>query len=293
MRVRRGRDRDGMILLNVLVIVAIAAATVAVMIASGDIQLQRTIRLHDASQAQAYARAGELSAITALRRDGLTAPGSDFIGEPWSAIGQTAIAIPGGRFALSIADEQARFNVNALTTGDAIAVSRFARVARSAGLSEETVTQIATVVDALGPLRDEGVLTTAGVAPGDLARLRPLIVFLPPDAELNLNTVDGALLGALVDDPRLLRPLLEQRARNGLLTEADVAAAGLTGLGGYTSNHFLLTTVVRVGDVTQTTRSRLTRTLDLAAPAAGGSPVGGAQVVGSQVAVTARRRTAD
>ena len=271
-------DREGMILLNVLVIVAIGAATVAVMIASEDIQVQRAIRLHDAAQAQAYARAGELSAVTALRRDGLTAPDVDAYGEPWGAIGQQAIAIPGGRFALSVADEQARFNINALVRGDAIPASRFARLARNAGLDAEAIAQIATVVAAVGPLRDEGVLRTAGVAPSDLDRLRPLISFLPTDAELNLNTVDGDLLGALIDDPRLLRPLLERRTRNGSLTEADVAAAGLTGLGGYTSNHFLVTTVVRVGDVTQTTRSRLTRTLDS---------------TGSRVAVTSRRRTAD
>ena len=271
-------DREGMILLNVLVIVAIAAATVAVMIASEDIQVQRAIRLHDAAQAQAYARAGELSAVTALRRDGLTAPDVDAYGEPWGAIGQQTIAIPGGRFALSVADEQARFNINALVRGDAIPASRFARLARNAGLDAEAIAQIATVVAAVGPLRDEGVLRTAGVAPSDLDRLRPLISFLPTDAELNLNTVDGDLLGALIDDPRLLRPLLERRTRNGSLTEADVAAAGLTGLGGYTSNHFLVTTVVRVGDVTQTTRSRLTRIIE---------------PTGSRVAVTSRRRTAD
>ena len=278
MTVGRRCDREGMILLNVLVIVAIAAATVAVMIASEDIQVQRAIRLHDAAQAQAYARAGELSAVTALRRDGLTAPDVDAYGEPWGAIGQQAIAIPGGRFALSVADEQARFNINALVRSDAIPASRFARLARNAGLDAEAIAQIATVVAAVGPLRDEGVLRTAGVAPGDLDRLRPLISFLPTDAELNLNTVDGDLLGALIDDPRLLRPLLERRTRNGSLTEADVAAAGLTGLGGYTSNHFLVTTVVRVGDVTQTTRSRLTRIIE---------------PTGSRVAVTSRRRTAD
>ena len=278
MRAERPSDREGMILLNVLVIVAIAAATVAVMIASEDIQVQRAIRLHDAAQAQAYARAGELSAVTALRRDGLTAPGSDAYAEPWGAIGQQAIAIPGGKFALSIADEQARFNLNALVTGDAIAVARFGRVGRGAGLAPGTIVQIATIVEAVGPLRDEGVLRTAGIPAGDLDRLRPLVAYLPPDAKLNLNTVDGGLLGALVDDPRLLRPLLERRARNGLLTEGDVAAAGLSGLGGFTSDHFLVTTVVRVGDVTQTTRSRLTRTID---------------PTGSRVAVAARRRTAD
>lgn len=270
--------REGMILLNVLVIIAIAAATVAVMIASSDIELQRSIRLNDAAQAQAYAKAGELSAITALRRDALTAPDSDDEREPWAAIGQTSIAVPGGRFALAIADEQARFNINSLVAGDAVPASQFAQLAAGAGLSPGAEAQIAGVVAAVGPLRDEGLLRTAGVAPVDLDRLRPLIAFLPPAAKLNLNTASVDVIDALVDDPQRVRALIELRRLNGRLSEADVANAGLTGLGGFTSDHFLLTTTVRVGDVTQTTRSRLVRSVG---------------PLGPQVAVTARRRTAE
>ena len=99
MRLGRRRAREGMILLNVLVIVAIAAAAVAVMIAAQDIEVQRTIRLRDASQAQAYSRAGELSAVVALRRDGVSAPTLDAYSEPCAAIAQRPIAIPNGRFA--------------------------------------------------------------------------------------------------------------------------------------------------------------------------------------------------
>lgn len=279
MRTERPPRREGMILLNVLVIIAIAAATVAVMIASGDIELQRSIRLHDAAQAQAYARAGELSAVTALRRDALIAPESDYYREPWAAIGQTSIAVPGGRFALAITDEQARFNINSLVAADAVTASRFMRVARYAGLNPGAVAQIAAIVAALGPLRDEGVLRTAGVAPEDLDRLRPLIAFLPPAEKLNLNTASVALITALVDDPQSARTLVERRERNGRLTEADLADAGLAGLGGFTSDHFLLTTTVRVGEVTQTTRSRLTRSLG--------------PTKEPQVKVTGRRRTAE
>lgn len=279
MRTEGAPRREGMILLNVLVIIAIAAAAVTVMIASSDIELQRSIRLHDAAQAQAYARAGELSAVTALRRDATIAPESDNYGEPWAAISQTSIALPDGRFALAIADEQARFNINSLVTDDATTASRFMRLAQYAGVGPAAVAQIGAIVGTLGPLRDEGVLRTAGVAPEDLDRLRPLIAFLPPGAKLNVNTASVALIDALLDDPRGARTLIEHRESNGRLTEADVAAAGLAGLGGLTSDHFLLTTTVRVGEVTQTTRSRLTRSLD--------------RVTGPAVIITGRRRTGD
>lgn len=128
----RRADRQGMILLNVLIVVAIAAAAVTVMIVAQDIEVRRSIRLHDAAQAQAYGRAGELSAIVALRRDALTAPTIDTMSEPWAQIGQQAIAIPGGEFALSIVDEQARFNVNAVTQGDAISAFAFLNIGEAA-----------------------------------------------------------------------------------------------------------------------------------------------------------------
>ena len=80
--------RKGMILLNVLIIVAISAAAVTVMLVAQDIGVRRTIRLHDAAQAQAYSRAGELSAVVARVRDAVTAPETDSISEPWAAIGQ-------------------------------------------------------------------------------------------------------------------------------------------------------------------------------------------------------------
>ena len=103
-----------MILLNVLILVAIAAAAVTVMIASEDNEVRRTTHFKDAAQARALSLAGELSAIVALRRDLLQAPLADDYTEPWAAIAQKPVAVPQGRFALAISDEQARFNINSL-----------------------------------------------------------------------------------------------------------------------------------------------------------------------------------
>lgn len=274
---RSRRDRRGMILLNVLLMVAIAAAAVTVMVASQDIEVQRTVRIRDAAQAQAYGRAGELSAIVALRRDGLTAPTVDAYSEPWAAIAQRPIAVPGGRFALAIEDEQARFNLNSLSGGDAIAASRFARIAGAVGVSPPTVARIGTLVGAVGPIADEGLLRTAGVDPADLDRLRPYVAFLPKEAQLNLNTAQPPLLTILLDDQAAVRLLIDRRTAKSVLDEADLAAAAVTGLGGLTSDHFLVTTAVTVGEVTQTTRVRLARS---------------SGPEGVRVAVTSRRRAA-
>lgn len=271
---RRRADRQGMILLNVLIVVAIAAAAVTVMIVAQDIEVRRSIRLHDAAQAQAYARAGELSAIVALRRDALTAPAIDTLTEPWAQIDQQAIAIPGGEFALSIADEQARFNVNAVAKGDAISSFALVNIGEAAGVPRATITLIAATVSTLGPLRDDGPLRTLGVDPAELDRLAPYIVFLPNDATLNLNTADPVLLEIILRDPAVVRRVVDRRRQGGLSPE-EVAALGATGLIGAGSNHFRVETTVRVGDVVRRTSSRIER---VSTP------------LGPRVSVTTRRR---
>lgn len=273
-RPKRGARR-GMVLLNVLIVVAISAAAVTVMIVAQDIQVRRTIRLHDAAQAQSYARAGELSAITALRRDALTAPDIDVATEPWAQIGQTAVAIPNGGFALSIADEQARFNVNVLVKGEPIPAGALLEIARLAGVSRETVSAIELALTLLGPLRDDSPLRAAGVNPADLDRLAPYVVFLPPDAKLNVNTADPELLEMVLRDPLTVRRVLDRRAQGGLSTE-EATALGAGGLFGASSSHFRVTTDVRVGEIRRLTVSRVSRSED-----AGGRP---------RVTVTQRRR---
>ncbi|MFJ6023496.1 general secretion pathway protein GspK [Brevundimonas sp. NPDC092305] len=262
----RRDDRRGMILLNVLIVVAIAAAAVTVMIVAQDMQVRRAIRLHDAAQAQAYGRAGELSAVVALRRDALTAPTIDTLDEPWAAIGQQAISIPGGEFALTIADEQARFNINSVARGDAVSAYALLNIAEAAGVPRPTIELIALTISTLGPLRDDGPLRTAGVDPAELQRLAPYVTFLPADARVNLNTADRALLEILLQDPAAVRRVIDARSRGGLRQEEAMAfSAG--GLLGVTSDHFRVDTTVRVGDVVRRTSSVIERKPGLEGPA--------------------------
>lgn len=258
MRLRR---REGMILLNVLLILAVASVAVLVMVSSQDIEVQRSTRLRDAAQAGAYARAGELSAITVLRRDALTAAGSDNLAEPWAQVGQQAIAVPGGRFSLAITDDQARFNLNRMMGGEAQPIDLFQRIAATAGVAPETAVRIATVVRLAGPLADLGLLRTAGVSPEDLARLEPWVTALPAEAGVNLNTVGAPLLGLMIGDPGVADAVIRRRSQAGLLLPVDLAAEGLPSLpgAGFTSDHYRVVTTVTVGDTTQRLTSDLAR----------------------------------
>lgn len=253
--------REGMILLNVLLVVAVASTAVLIMISSQDIEVQRGIRLRDAAQAAAYARAGELSAVTVLRRDGLVAAGTDNLSEPWAQLGQQDIAVPGGRFALAIEDEQARFNLNAMHSGEAGPIDLFQKIGAAAGADPASLIRIATVVRVAGPLSDDALIRAAGVPRVDLDRLAPYVTILPERAQLNLNTVGPPLLSLLIGDPAVAERLVEARARKGFLTPADLAAEGAPSLpaAGYVSDHYRVTTTVSVGDVTQVLTSRIAR----------------------------------
>lgn len=271
--------REGMILLNVLLVMAVASVAVLIMIAAQDLEVQRSTRLRDAAQANAYARAGELSAITALRRDGLTASATDNLTEPWAQLGQQDVSIPGGRFALAIEDEQARFNLNALKTGDPGPIDLFQRIGAELDIDPASLIRIATVVRVAGGITDESLILAAGVPPADLDRLAPYVAILPGTTSVNLNTVQLPLLTLMTQDAEVARKLVETRARKGYLTPADLAAEGApTLLGtGYTSDHYRVVTTVTVGAVTQVLDSRIAR-------------VRGVGTV--DVVVTGRRRTA-
>ena len=258
---QRRPDREGMILLNVLLVVAMASVTVLIMVAGQDIELQRSARLRDVAQASAYARAGELSAVTSLRRDATLAAGTDNLTEPWAALSQTSIAIPRGRFALTIEDEQARFNLNAIAGGRSEPIALFQRIGASVGVAPDILVRISTVVRIAGPLTDDRLLIASGVSSSDLLRLQPLVTILPPEADINLNTVGEPLLALMLNDPERARELIVQRERVGYLVPADLAAIGSSPSGtGFTSNHFRTVTAVSVGDVEQVVTSRLRRT---------------------------------
>lgn len=253
--------REGMILLNVLLVLAVASLAVLIMVASQDLEVQRSTRLRDAAQASAYARAGELSAVTVLRRDGLTAAGTDNLSEPWAALNQQDIAVPGGRFALAIEDEQARFNLNALKTGDPGPIDLFQRIGASLEVEPASLIRIASVVRVAGPLSDDALIVAAGVPRADLDRLAPYVVLLPQKAMVNLNTVGLPLLTLMTRDPETAEKLIQRRRRQGYLTPADLAAEGAPSLPttGYVSDHFRVVTTVTVGEVTQVLDSRLSR----------------------------------
>jgi general secretion pathway protein K len=256
------RDGEqGMILVNVLLFVAIASGILLLMISVEDSALERGLKMREAARAQAVARGGEVSAIVALRRDGVVAPDTDSRAEPWAALAERGAPIDGGTFDLAIADAQSRFNINALMTGDATSVEMMRRIAVLAGIPENEVPRAIGLVRTMGPISDLRPLRLAGLTAAQMRILSGLITALPYTGKINLNAASEPMLALLINDPFKARRLAALRDRQGYVTAADLATMEISvPVGtGFTSDLFWVRTRVRIGDTSQQLTSLIAR----------------------------------
>lgn len=251
---RRRDDEQGMILVNVLMFIAIASGLVLLMISREELALDRSLRGREAARAAAIVRGGELSAITALRRDAIDAPGVDHAGEPWAGIGAKGSAIDGGSFDLTVSDAQGRFNVNLLRSGAVEPVVLFQKLAAIAGLNEAQTTDAIAYVRSQGPVTDtRPVRLLPGADREAIARLERMVTALPGDTAINLNAADQELLALLFDDPVVAERLVAIRKRNGQITLRDLSDQKVTQPPGtsFSSNTFWVRVRATIGGTVQ------------------------------------------
>ena len=253
--------RKGVILLNVLLVVSVAAIVVMLMMTSQDVAIDRTVRFREAGQARAFTRAAEASVIVALRRDAASASASDHSREPWRAVEDRNVAIRGGQFSLKVHDDQARFNLNSIGTGNPVARARLAQILEMLGLSNDLLDPVVTHVSTSGPLASLDALLLAGLRRADIETLSQLVTVLPGETAININAADERLLAVLFGSPVTARLLASRRQDRGYLTPADLSAlnALLPPGAGFTSNFFTVETEVQVGETRQRTASSLAR----------------------------------
>ena len=247
------RDEQGMILINVLMYVAIAAGLVLLLINREELALDRATRSREAARALAVARGGELSALVALRRDAETAPESDYAGEAWGRLAERGAPIEGGRFELAIADAQDRFNINGVRSGDVGASIQFLAIAREVGLTQEQMVAAIQYVRLNGPLTDLTPLRTMGVDPKVAARLERLVTALPGTTTINLNSASAEVLALLFRDPATVARLIAIRDQRGYLTPDDLSRMSVTMPSGadFRSDRYWVRTRVTIGSTRQ------------------------------------------
>ncbi|MHA6722515.1 type II secretion system minor pseudopilin [Sphingomonas sp. RS2018] len=260
-----GSDHDdaGMILVNVLMFVAIAAGLVLLMIEREELALDRSLRVREAAVASAAVRGGEISAIVALRRDAEVAPEADNPAEPWGALAERGAPIAGGTFDLAISDAEGKFNVNMLRSGNSMATLLFDRLAEQAGIDHETALKAVELVRLHGPFTDLRPLRFAGFDPPTLAKMEALVTALPGETAINLNAASPEVLTVLFNDPVVVDRLVRVRARQGFLTPKDLDDQKVSAPPGtsFRSNTFWVRTRATVGDTVQQGATLIQRTL--------------------------------
>ncbi|PCD01884.1 Type II secretory pathway component PulK-like protein [Sphingomonas spermidinifaciens] len=245
---------EGLILVNVLLFVAIASGLVLLMVNREELALDGALRMREASRAAAIVRGGELSALTALRRDAEDAPEVDHRAEPWAAVAQRNIPIEGGgSFDLAVADAEGRFNINNVRSGESSAVILFESIARDAGMTPEQIVQAIGYVRAAGPVTDLRPIRLAGLNPATADRLGRMVTALPVQTQINLNAAGRELMTLLLRDPVAVERLLAVRERKGFLDRDDLSRENLMMPPGLrlASDHFWVRTRASVGSTSQ------------------------------------------
>lgn len=246
-------DEQGMILINVLIIVMLATAILAVMIAGDDTDVELNLRLRNAAEARAIAAGAELSAVAALRRDLARGDDSDSQKDSWATIGDDATAIDGGRFTFAVSDAQALFNINNLLRSDTLTRGNFAAMVAAVDLPPEFTDRIAELVRATGGIRGLADLQAAGLTLPEIQRLAAFTTVLPEPTDVNLNTAPEELVAIMLNNPGKARVLVAAReaggGRGGGMTRADMASAGVFPPpgSGVTSSYFWTRSLVAIG----------------------------------------------
>ncbi len=255
-------DRDrGVILVNVLVILALTASVVFLMLTSQDRLISRGQLASNAAQAEALARAGELSVLVALRRDMQSAPAEDHYTESWARAVQETVELATGRFTVEVSDANARFDVNRLTAAGLGDIQMLGRMMSALELPAEYATQIAAGISRRGPIASVDGLVDLGIPAGAVTVLRPYLSALPIEGKTNLNTVEPLLLQLLLNNRSATDRLLRTRASKGKLEASDFAQVGTVpppGTG-YTSDVWDVTVTAEVDGTEVRLTSRLVR----------------------------------
>ncbi|MFT6676913.1 MAG: general secretion pathway protein K [Sulfitobacter sp.] len=241
---------SGVVLVNVLVILAIAGGLMVLLISGQEAALDRVARSADASVAERIALGAEASVIDALRRDLDDAPDTDHFNEAWAkAVIQDQVTLPTGQFSVQITDLQAKFNINQLADRTAGTQEFARRLMIALKLPPETANQISRILGAVGQVRKVSDLQDFGVAPEAITALEPYVTALPIAGSINLNSVDPFLLNVMLRNQGQAAQLVRIRERRGSLSLAALRNVGALRPqnSGFTSHAYLVDILAQAG----------------------------------------------
>jgi general secretion pathway protein K len=226
------KREQGVALISVLLIVAIASLITTTLLARQHLAIRSTSNQLGARQALYFALGGEALAQSVLRRD-LQRAGTDpqnpidHLGEDWAQV-LPPLPIEHGQIAVRIDDLAGRFNINSLVQDQQVnhvALARFQRLLRLLEIKQVNANALIDWLDddqqvngaggaedpqyllAEPAYRNAGQALAAiselrllqGMSEADYQRLRPYVSALPARTPLNVNTASAHVLASLAD----------------------------------------------------------------------------------------------
>lgn len=245
------REQDsGVVLVNVLVVLAIAGGLMLLLITSQDASVSRVSRSADASIAEQIVFGAEASVIDALRRDLDDAPEIDHLNEAWAlGVIQDEVELPTGRFSVQVTDLQAKFDINqlAITTAGTQEFARRLMIALEQ--PPEIATQIGRILGAIGSVNDLRDLAAFGIPQSALDAMQPYVTALPAGGTINLNSVDPFLLTVMLQNTAQAREVVRMREARGFVSLEALRDAGVLRPqnSGFTSDVYRIDTLAEAG----------------------------------------------
>ncbi len=220
-------SKSGIVLVQVLVIVAFASAMALTLMTVQDQAVAFEQKSGDRLQGQALLRGAEASVVSAFRRDGQSGSDVDHYGEAWYLASQVPIDLSQGAFSVSVRDEQSRFNINNLANGNLAAKAMFARIVAAVKGDASWNDRLVAAIALGGPISDMSDLAAFGFDEAEITALTSIGCALPDTTTINLNTASDALIRALFDNPLSAGKLLAMRSRGGYVTRENLGDASL------------------------------------------------------------------
>ena len=217
----------GAALIMALLVVALATTLSSMMLWRQDVWMRQVETQRDLSQTRLIAGAGIQWACAVLAYDARTSS-FDHLGEPW-AVKVPPSRVEGGEVGGEMTDEQGKWNLNNMLSGDGTINQKeeevFRRLLRVLELPPVLASALADWLDADSetspdgaedayyltlsppyrsanrPLSDvDGLLRVRGFDAGVVERLRAHVTALPGYDRVNVNTATAMVLAALIPD---------------------------------------------------------------------------------------------
>lgn len=255
------RGDDGVVLINVLVVVALASSIALLMLTTSERTVGSLQRQSDLTRASALVRGAETSVVIALRRDLMLTPKQDHYGEDWFLTNATLTEIKEGTLSIKVSDAQSLYNINSAGTQSLGALQRAQAVFQLIKLEPSVAGRMVNRILRKGPYRNLSQLEDIGLSEDEIGLLSRVAIALPTDTEINLSTAPAPLLRVLIGNRIASARLLAMRTAKGFLDPADFQRVNTlqpqgTGL---SSSYYSAVTIAKIGTATKSSQILIQR----------------------------------